>query len=458
VKALAALLLLALAPPALAGKEGSSGTRGGGTAIATYAPGDPQDRQHARTVRLIDLSRDEEAYEGIDITRVDYAAFPELRESQGDAEALSRAALLRILGRIQDRLPHLAKRLADTASTLGQWIPSEGELPLVGDHGKAKLRPGEKLVQVAIRQHASVIYDTVLYDKLDALNRAALRLHEWVYALSSHPDAGKIQRFVALALSEGFAKLADAELEKLVREALELGYSAASSDPASLALPAGARSTEEGEPAGLRCGRASFEAGTGRLLIARPLRRIKSDLELRLRVLQLYTSGQVPMEEPKRAELDGRETTRLQETLRELRAFVRARYPVYLYPELEEELSVCVRGKRLEWLELQPFYFSQVRETILETTRAELERQAAEERWRRMQAEYERLAEGLSSGLPLSEAARLNSRLADLGARIYTEKVAMAFRSASVVVIPPLKAIDRANLARLRVRFDPDRR
>ncbi len=193
-----------------------TGTRGGGSGISTRLP------NNQLSVELLDLYRSERP----DLYPKFFQIDPELKRLSAELppDQASEKILQLVMSRLQQVMPHLARKVEIMSQTLAfeKWTATASRFPLLGDYiGDVRLNANQEHVQIAYRRTNQVIYNESLYAGMDGLNRAALKLHEFTYALSSVEHSIQVQRFVSLAFSHRLMEFqSDTELERLQ---LELG-------------------------------------------------------------------------------------------------------------------------------------------------------------------------------------------------------------------------------------------
>lgn len=187
-----------------------SGTRGGGSGVISVAP------DGTMTGELLDI------YRSRHLDR-----FPKFHELDPSLVALARGldpekgselVIADVLKRLNQHLPGLGAAILETSRQLpfSSWTAVTAPLPLIDDYiGRVELGATQTQVQIAYRRTDQIVYNVDRYRSLDGFNRAALKLHEWIYALSNATVSIAVQRIVSLIMS---ADLESAEKLKAERE------------------------------------------------------------------------------------------------------------------------------------------------------------------------------------------------------------------------------------------------
>lgn len=179
------------------GGEGGTGTRGGGSGVLTRLP------KNQIKVEVLDIYRSRNRSQFPLFFEVD----PRLEEiSSGESpEAGAHYIYLEVLRRVRDRFPHLHSRIlkAEQHMPFAKWVRTKTNLPLIHDFiGSVPLSSSQSHVQIAYRRATQVIYNENHYKAMDGLNRAALRLHEYLYAASADSSSVAVQRLLSLIFSK----------------------------------------------------------------------------------------------------------------------------------------------------------------------------------------------------------------------------------------------------------------
>jgi len=196
-----------------------TGTRGGGSGIAIKSA------SAKLSVQLLDIYRSERLAEHPKFFEID----PEFKRISQDLPASeARAKIFALMmSRLKTKMPHLTKKLetAALAMPFEKWTAAISKFPLLPDYiGQISLQPNEAHVQIAYRRNNQIIYNEEYFLAMDGLNRAALQLHEYIYAISNQDHSAKVQRFVSLAFSPYLFQLkTDTELEQLLLDLNVLG-------------------------------------------------------------------------------------------------------------------------------------------------------------------------------------------------------------------------------------------
>lgn len=211
-----------------------TGSRGGGSGVLVPASASVTE------VKLLDVFRSENLQLYSNFFPID----AELRkfEDSHTAEEATKLIFEEVLGRISKVAPNLGakiQKLYKEELPFQNWIPIFSDLPLIEDEVKHPLEKNQNKVQVAFRRLRNILYNPRAYAAMRPVSRAALRLHEYVYALSGSEDSVRTQRTVSLFFSSDFLKIAD-DTMKLTLLFNELELLAISRKSIAGSLPPGA--------------------------------------------------------------------------------------------------------------------------------------------------------------------------------------------------------------------------
>ncbi|HPI39231.1 MAG TPA: hypothetical protein PLJ21_00400, partial [Pseudobdellovibrionaceae bacterium] len=175
------------------GGEGS-GTRGGGSGVAQIS-----NEGAIISVDALEIyrSKNRDQYSGFFSINPNYEAKPDhLTEEQWSEEIIDI-----VLQKLKAVLPEVSQLLQQTREDLNisNWIDSHSRLPLIDDYIGNTME--SKQVQIAYRMYDQFVYDKFLFEKMLGLSRAAIKLHEFIYAFSNTNQSLTTQRFVSLLLS-----------------------------------------------------------------------------------------------------------------------------------------------------------------------------------------------------------------------------------------------------------------
>lgn len=215
-----------------------TGTRGGGSGLIVTLP----DGIHE--VQLLEIHRSSNLKQYNLFFPID----TELRRLEsGNAEFIATQAIFeKVLSRITQVAPNLGAKinnLYEVEFPFKNWIPVFDDLPEVRDEVEHPNEIIKNRVQIAYRRTNQIVYNSRAYAAMRPLSRAALWLHEYLYALSSLEESIKTQRAVSLFFSSEFLTIAADEL-KLTRLFHELGLLGISRRSIKGSLPPGARFTD----------------------------------------------------------------------------------------------------------------------------------------------------------------------------------------------------------------------
>lgn len=282
-----------------------------------------------------------------------------------------------VMGRLQKSFPVLAQRVLSTAALLPfhQWVRSASSFPLVDDYVDLNdLQEGEQQVQIAYRRANQIIYNEDLYVAMDGLNRAALRLHEYLYAISSLKMSVKIQRLVSLIFSTwhdglDLAKQGRVLLSELKMETLAM---------ANFELPSGAQVDQSGPGPDEICGvwqTMEFDKTSMGLKVTvalDPHRRslTRSDFA----GLKSTSFSDSRFSERRTVILNGNELKRFLLSFYYAKSFLEKKFPIFLYPAQSVPADIiCLDAKGIRSLEASLEYDKDGNDHDLEGARLEAE-------------------------------------------------------------------------------------
>lgn len=211
-----------------------TGTRGGGSGLIIRTT-------EKNEVKLLEVFRSE----NLQIYNLFFPLDPELRkiEDNDRSEETAKIIFETVLARIEQVAPLLAtkiKTLYISEIPFKNWIPIYEDLPLIEDELKYPLEPNQEKIQIASRRTSNIMYNVRAYAAMSPLNRAALWLHEYIYALSGLENSIKIQRAVSLFFSSEFLTIAQ-DIPKLTLIFHQLDLLGISRKSLEGSLPPGAR-------------------------------------------------------------------------------------------------------------------------------------------------------------------------------------------------------------------------
>lgn len=215
---------------------------GGGAGVATYVEGMPRVQENLVQIEVLDLwrMRKRQGYQR------NYTLHPDFEKLLGPSrlstEEQSELFLIHALKRIAGKNAILARRLENARSALQKWT-SEPPKNLIPDFGGIQLLPHEVPVQIIERKLNQIIFSPPYYERLSALNRAAIKLHELVYAVSNHRSSLFIQELVAFVFSREWDPLSPEDFSQLAGSLFQMKYQVLSDQIQDFTWPEGFSST-----------------------------------------------------------------------------------------------------------------------------------------------------------------------------------------------------------------------
>ena len=180
-----------------------TGTRGGGSGLLIKIS------DSFTEVRLLDIYRSE----NLNLYNQFFPVDDSLRKIEENRP--TDQATTDIFEAVLSRITAVAPNLGQKINTLyreelpfSRWVPIYTDLPVIEDELKHPMEQNNKKVQIAIRRVQQIVYNKRAYSAMKPLNRAALWLHEYLYALSGSETSSKTQRAVSLFFSADFLTIA----------------------------------------------------------------------------------------------------------------------------------------------------------------------------------------------------------------------------------------------------------
>lgn len=305
---------------------GGTGTRGGGSGLMTKGP------DGFNEVKLLEIFRSENLAQYNLFFPID----EQLRrlEDHATSEASAKLIFETVLGRIGQVAPGLARKISvlyQEDLPFKNWIPVVQDLPSIADELQYPLEPNKDKVQIAVRRTKYIVYNVRAYAAMSPLNRAALWMHEYIYALSSLENSIKTQRTVSLFFSSDFLTIAADEL-KLTHLFFELDLLAISRRSIEGSLPPGARLAKQKQTE--NCGLLAEIKGTA------PGKKVDIGIQLRgsLQTLSLAPS----------------EAVIVLSSLKWSKAFLEKAFPIYKYSGQKIMADrVCLNADRTKITQVQ---------------------------------------------------------------------------------------------------------
>ncbi len=201
------------------GRKGGSvyrvgtGTRGGGSGIASWLnDGNIQ-------VEVLDLYRSRRLNDFPGFSSPD-SNLEDICEGV-DLEISAECIFNKVLERMKARIPALYEAVLKISQDIpfSKWTAAADELPLIQDYtGSPHLNANQAHVQIAYRRANYIIYNREFYKAMNPMDRAALRVHEYLYALSGKDRSITLQRMVSLLFSKDFVSFSPFELKKAMSD------------------------------------------------------------------------------------------------------------------------------------------------------------------------------------------------------------------------------------------------
>ena len=178
------------------GREGS-GTRGGGSGVALTT-------SQGEIIKVLAL----DVYRSLNIRKfptffIPNPQFVKTKDNYSEEE-WSEYLIDQILEKLKPLLPTLYESLSKAREEFkpSTWTVTDQRLPLIDNFiGDEIDQNNFRQVQIAYRVHHRFVIDRYYYNKMDGFNRAAIKLHEFIYAISDLHESIIIQRMVSLILS-----------------------------------------------------------------------------------------------------------------------------------------------------------------------------------------------------------------------------------------------------------------
>lgn len=283
--------------------EGSR-TRGGGSGLQLKS-------ENGIEVKLLEIYRSEKTETYPNFFQLD-SKILEL-ENQGPPEVAAKAIFGLVLSRIREVAPNLAHKiqaLAEREMPFSQWTPILEGLPLIEDETPYPHETNKEKIQIASRRTDFILYSEQAYLAMSPVNRAALWLHEYLYALTGLEKSIFIQRAVSLFFSAEFFTLARADLPRLTQLFFEFQVLGLSRPSIENSLPKGASLADSKQKN--NCGRILSMSASE----AKDRFHIKTEIDGK----------------PYQTELNKNEATIFSNSLMWAKIFLGAKFPIYKYP------------------------------------------------------------------------------------------------------------------------------
>lgn len=345
-----------------------TGTRGGGSGVLTTFPnGDIK-------IQLLDIYRSSRR----DLFPLFFETDPGLIQisvSQ-DAESAANQIFSIVIGRAEKVFPVLAQKISSAAQAMPmeKWVPTFADLPLIDDYiGNAGLEKDQAQVQIAYRRNNQVIYNEKLVVGMDGLNRAALRLHEYIYAVSGQKTSVQTQRLVSLLMSSKILSPGIMDIAKPILFDLKLD----AVDMKILQLPEGAEITEN------RPGLLDVCGSLNKMFVDPKKGEVRVQLKvdpdhLRIDRRDLSPRKLLSMNFSKMTDvnLKGDELKKFMLSLYFAKSYLEGKYPIFLYPAQSIPADiVCINrlSGRLSSIDISVRYHKEKNEADIESSRLEAE-------------------------------------------------------------------------------------
>jgi len=293
-----------------------------------------------------------------------------------DTDIRSELILDALIQRVAYKNSIFAERLMKAKDQLAEWtdLPEDETLELILDFGeRPSLDPNnQSLVQVIKRDHEQLLRDLYLWNKMDALNRAIAKLHERVYALSSHKNSVLIQRFVALVIGHKFEDMSYQEFNYLIADTFDMKYLLKKAQAEEIDLSKFNAIVSDFQVSG------AFEKLDLKLYLGEtlqfeePTQKGFASKKSRCGFVEEINQSSSPINywwteikkrkpevKHQKVQLNEIDVERYLSSINELKSFYRIRFPGFLYPVLRFRTLICLgkKGKgRLEYLRLFAFH------------------------------------------------------------------------------------------------------
>lgn len=228
-----------ITPGELKNFQGGTGTRGGGSGLIVQTAADFSEVKLLEIYRSENLSRYSLFFQIDDeLLRLDNA---------NAADESTQIIFETVLSRISQVAPQLAGKIEHLYKIdlpFQKWIPVFQNLPTIDDEISHPLEENTDKIQIAYRRTNLIMYNTRAYVAMKPLSRAALWLHEYLYALSGLENSIKTQRAVSLFFSSDFLKIATDET-RLTQLFFDLDLLGLSRKTLATSLPLGTKVTSQ---------------------------------------------------------------------------------------------------------------------------------------------------------------------------------------------------------------------
>ena len=396
---------------------GSSGTRGGGSGILIFN----EEKISIQEVKLLEIWRSQNDNIGLEGFTIDDSLLDDRKFQGRTVEIRSEYIFLNVLNRIINKLPVLALKIQDAQNKIGQWIDSYETLPIIFDYGNdLKLNDHEMQVQIVHRILDNILYDKYLYDKMNAINRAALKMHEYVYTISNHKKSSLIQKFVVMAFSKEFETMSDEEIMDIVSKTFGLKYLIKDALKNSIELPEGATFNQ---PLNLKKNKKF-------------LAKIFKKNFCGILTGHDYTNQSINVrwkasKKSQTIKLSRKAWKQYYKVLKNVRAFLKAKYPEFLYPTFFwSQAEICLNrtrnGARIIKTIIELKYKSHNNDIIRKRANARVRQFEYKYKLEQIEREMRSLKKDRSS-IDLSTRMKANLRLAELASK-RAKKSAWAIR------------------------------
>jgi hypothetical protein len=330
-----------------------TGTRGGGSGVLV------RKSDSLIEVKLLEIYRSE----NLELYNQFFPVDPQLwaMEKQGSSDQAAKAIFDTVLARVRQVSPKLGQKIYEIYAgdlSLDKWVPIYHDLPMVEDEVVHPLEKNNQKVQIATRRTQSIMYNTRAYSAMSPLNRAALWMHEYIYALSGNELSLKTQRAVSLFFSSEFLKISEDEVRiaNLFYEMDLLGL---------------ARSVDRSLPAGSKIASVKQEKK------CYPVLGLKTDIDKRVMNFFIEVDGarhSMPLK------VDAPETKVIVNVLFWAKIHLKTDYPLYKYPAqkiMPDKICFNLFSTRVTQMQMSVAIDEELAESVKAEARAEVELEKA---------------------------------------------------------------------------------
>lgn len=357
-----------------ASSEGT-GTRGGGSGVLML------NGEGNEEVVLLDLYRARNRKQFPLFFETD-SALVSINHSLNDVDLEAQEIYKVVLERIENVYPGMAHKLKEMEKIMpmSNWISTSSNFPLIEDFiGDIYLKENQQQVQIAYRRNNQIIFAKDLFNKMDGLNRAALKLHEYLYASASNGHSVSVQRLVSLLMSN---KILDSNFKKSAGQTLfDLKLNGLAMEKVEL-LP-GQKVTQE-EPGFFdMCGTIKkFEVNPSNKSIMLQLSVNPKKLQLTRKDLKAENLNDRFFTKYMDKKLEGEDVRNFMLAIYSAKEFISTKYPTSLYPAQTTNLDIVCVNKvtfKLTYVEISQSIHKKRKDSELHSAKLEADYFQAQE-------------------------------------------------------------------------------